>query len=308
MRIGIIGRTRPLLRTADALRAEGHDISFVYTCASEPYYHCETAEFQEYAAQCGVPFYNDSLITTRLESLQSTNTDICVSINWISVLPQQFLHIFPLGILNGHPGDLPRYRGNACPNWAILNGETEVGMSIHLMTAELDAGPIYMKEMFEISGNSYIGDFMEWHEDVTPTMFVKVIRGLDEGSIVAEPQDLSIGTIRTFPRRPSDSRIDWRQSPQAIHRLIRASSLPFDGSFAVVEDGRRITIYRAEIVPVNYRFHALPGQICEIQSGCPLVACGSTDKLLLLTDFVIDELSSAESHIHIAKSLRARLF
>jgi len=238
MRVGVIGRTRPLLLAAEAVREEGHELTFVYTCRAEPHYDCEPEEFETLAKQSEVPYFCDHRIEDRSELLNSTNTDICISINWISLLSRNIISIFPFEILNGHPGDLPKYRGTACVNWAIIHGEPDIAMTIHLMEPEVDSGPILLKKHFELSQDTYIGDFIIWHQGVVPEMFCEALQGLASGSLVPAPQESNNPILRSFPRRPTDSKIRWEQSCLEVHRLIRASSRPFNGSLALAEDGR----------------------------------------------------------------------
>ena len=307
MRIGIIGRTRPLLLAAEALRADGHSLTFIYTSNAETYYECEPSEFESLASACSVPFFNDLCIEDHVDELQATDTDVCISINWPTLLSVDFLQLFPFGILNGHPGDLPRYRGNACPNWAILNGESSIGMTVHLMSPELDSGPIYLKEHFNLDDNTYIGDFIDWHQTIVPIMYSRIFHELELGAMIPEPQDSNIPALRVFPRKPEDSRINWEQSCRDIHRLIRASSRPFDGCHSTTEDGMIVKIFRATIVTTGYNFSAIPGQVCEMRNNLPLVACGDREEMLQLTDFRIGDLSHTDSVRRLARSMRGRL-
>jgi len=307
MRIGVIGRTRPLLLAAEALCGEGHELTFVYTCRAEPHYDCEPEEFEILAKQSEVPYFCDYGIEDKSEFLRSTKTEVCISINWISLLSEDFLSIFPFGVLNGHPGDLPKYRGTACVNWAILHGEPTAAMTIHLMEPQLDSGPVLLKKHFELAQDTYIGDFLVWHQGVVPEMFCEVVNGLESGTLVPVAQEAGGPILRAFPRRPTDSQINWDQPCIEVHRLIRASSSPFHGSLASAEDGRIVRIFRAEIIDPGYEFLAVPGQICEIEEGYPLVACGDNNLMLMLTEFLVEGLSPEESLQYLTRSLRARL-
>ena len=89
--------------------------------------------------------------------------------NWLTMIAQSTLALFPWGVLNAHAGDLPRFRGNACPNWAILNGEPLVGLCIHEMIPELDAGPVLLRAHFPLSDDIYISDVitLSWNRPGT---------------------------------------------------------------------------------------------------------------------------------------------
>jgi methionyl-tRNA formyltransferase len=156
MRIGIVGRTGILLDTAKAIISSGHQVVFIQTCKAESCYDKKEDDFKLYAEELKVPFFNTLDLISHAEVIKKLNADVCVSINWLTVLKSPFLSIFPYGILNAHAGDLPRYKGNACPNWAILNFEDRVGLTIHKMSEELDSGPYILKRFLEINESTLI--------------------------------------------------------------------------------------------------------------------------------------------------------
>ncbi len=149
---------------------EGHAIAFVYTCKSEDFYSAKEEDFRRFAKKIGCPYFNDLRIADRIEDLKLLDAAVCISVNWMTVLPRRFLNSFPHGVLNVQAGDLPRYRGNACPKWAILNGEIHVGLSVHQMVEELDAGPILLSKKYELDENTYIGDVYSWLDKQMPRM------------------------------------------------------------------------------------------------------------------------------------------
>ena len=164
--------------------------------------------------------------------------ELAISVNWPSILGKRRSVCFASGILNAHAGDLPRYRGNACPNWAILNGETRIGLCVHKMApGAVDAGPIVLKRFFELDDLRDIGDVYRWLEQAVPQMFIEAVNAIERGDVVLQeqPADPSL-SLRCFPRRPEDGAIDWRAASDAVLRLVRASSRPFRGAFASLEE------------------------------------------------------------------------
>ena len=150
MKIGIIGRTHILIETTKMLIQKGHKIGFIYTCRAESHYKANESDFKKLAEDIKCPFFDGLDVNANLYLLKETNVDICVSINWMTLLEKKFLSLFKYGVLNAHAGDLPLYKGNACPNWAILNFEDRVGLTIHRMTEELDSGPFLKKAFFSL--------------------------------------------------------------------------------------------------------------------------------------------------------------
>lgn len=293
MRVAIIGRTTSLVATARLLIARGHQIGVIVT----PY---KDQEFLSLATDCGL----ELIVSTKLNSdsvtaqLRRAKCDVAVSVNWITLIKDEALSCFQYGILNAHGGDLPRYRGNACQNWAILRDENQIGLCIHKMAPELDAGPVYAREFFALSSHTYITDVYAWLARRIPEMFAdsldKIMTGVAPTPQVNDPRK----ALRCYPRRPEDSRIDWNRSAEEIHRLVRASSYPFDGAFCFLEDSRKLVIWRAEVFEPIGQHIAMPGQPCEPIEGDPIIACGSG--FLRLTDVSVDK-------AEINRSVRSRL-
>ena len=134
MRIAIIGRTEVLLETAELLLKQGHSIPLVITAKEAPEYKKNVQDFRSFSEKIGAKFIRTSRILDTFDSILSLlPIDISVSMNYVGIIPQKIIDCFRLGIVNVHGGDLPRYRGNACQAWAILNGEKYIGLCIHRM-------------------------------------------------------------------------------------------------------------------------------------------------------------------------------
>ncbi len=310
MNVVLLGRSSLALRSGQALIDAGHKLVLVATAKPAEYYDVAPADFRRLARRAGAPFllsprFAEAATIARLSRL---GADVAASVNWPSVVGRPAIAAFPHGILNAHAGDLPSYRGNACPNWAILNGESHVGLCIHQMEADrIDSGPVLLRDSFPLGADTYIGDVVQWLETRIPELFVRTLRGLANNSLTPEtqPADPSL-SLRCYPRRPEDSRIDWRQSADHVYRLVRASSHPFAGAFTFLEGKRRVTIWKAAIYRHPGRFLAVPGQVLTIADGDPVIACG--DGCLRLTDLTLDrERNPEESRRAVGQSLRQRL-
>jgi methionyl-tRNA formyltransferase len=239
--------------------------------------------------------------------IASARCDIAVSMNWLDLLPQAVRDLFPLGVFNAHPGDLPRFKGNACPNWAILMCEKRVALSVHAMTDALDAGPIADKSYLELGDDVDISDVYDWLRQSVPAAFRRVVAKASEGSLLLAPQphDPTQG-LRCYPRRPEDSRIDWASPVADVLRLVRASGRPFSGAFTSLEGKRRLTIWRARFEPLIEPFVAVPGQIAYVAEHDPVIA--GLDGYLRLVDITLDGLSTvSEAKSAVLSSLRNRL-
>jgi methionyl-tRNA formyltransferase len=309
LKIALIGRSSLLLNTGKLLHKFGHPIKFICTTTAEDYYDTKVEDFASFANEIGTVFFEEKNINSEkiVKQLKESEAEIGISVNWPFVLKEEICRALPLGILNGHAGDLPRYRGNATPNWAILNGEDKIGLCVHSMEPNrLDSGPILTKDFLKITADSYIGDVYSWMDQRLPELFSESINGLAEGTIVPEPQsENSDLTLRCYPRRPEDNEINWKDTSENIHRLIRASSKPFSGAFTTLEGAGRLTIWRAEKFVHPGDFCAVPGQILYKHNEDPIIACGSG--ALRLTDIFLESFESSLAKKEVGRRLRSRL-
>jgi len=215
----------------------GHKISFIVTSKAAPEYRITHEDFQEFANKKEIPFlYHPKVYAESIIQLtKGKKTDICISVNYSGVIEQEVIELFPLGVLNAHGGDLPRYRGNACQAWAIINGEDRIGLCIHQMIGgELDSGPIIEREYMPIDINTRIGEVYEWLDGRIPVLMCSAVKKLSKiPNYLLEIQSIdSKNALRCYPRMPQDGKIDWSKNAEAVLRLVNASSEPFAGAFA----------------------------------------------------------------------------
>jgi methionyl-tRNA formyltransferase len=292
-----------LLRAARRVAECGHEIAFVHSCRPEAHYDAGQSEFERLASEMGVPFLAQARAGDAVAAWLDTGAEVAISVNWPTLIGRAALDALPHGILNAHAGDLPRYRGNACPNWAILNHERSVGLTIHQMSSELDAGPWLYKSWFAIDETTYVADIYAWMEDETPRAFVEALARI--AALGPEAQDQRVRPLRTFPRRPSDARIDWSACTRTTMALIRASSRPFDGAFTMLEGVDIVRIFRARPHVPEYEFCAAPGQVCFRLGEDPVIATG--DGMIAIEDCRSEGRDCAETKALVAASLRNRL-
>jgi len=305
MRVAIIGRSEILYETAELLHAVGHTITCILTAKEAPEYTKTATDFEKFAAELKVPYASTARIEYQAALLRESNSEVAVSINYSGVIPQSITDLFPLGILNAHGGDLPRYRGNACQAWAILNGEEKIGLCIHRMIGgELDSGDIIERDYLPIDHTTKITQAWEWMNKRVPALFLEAVNKLAKNpkyilEVQSEdPQD----ALRCYPRIPEDGRIDWQLSASQVLRLANASNKPYAGAFCYCE-GEKFVIWDAELVDEFENFSAVPGQVTQIGDGWVEVACGE-GKLRILSVEYAGEVNVPNAWI---KSIRTRL-
>ncbi len=302
-RVGFIGRTKSLYEAIKLFsELDGFEVSFIWTCKDESYYDFKIDNFEDLANKLDANFFYSSRIS-EFESF--AEADVVVSINFINIIPESFIDKFKFGVINAHAGDLPRYRGNACPNWAILNDESEVVLSFHKMDKGLDSGDVIRKETFKLGEDTYIGEVYDWLYQVIPNGFVESVRLLLRGNTGEKQKGKP---LRTFPRKPEDSRIIFHNDLDRVYRLIRASSKPFSGAYAFLNNtDTKVTIFRAEPCSLDYDFLAINGQLMEKNNIDKSFVVAVNHQALRITDYSINGKSLDVSYEIICNSMRNRL-
>lgn len=293
MKVAIIGRTSILYNCAKILLDNHFEIPLIITSKEAPEYTINSNDFKKLAEDIGAKFIytpkiNEEEIITNILSLGEI--DLAVSINYSGVISQKVINLFRFGVLNAHGGDLPKYRGNACQAWALINGEKKIGLCIHKMIGgELDSGPIISREYFNVDINTRIGQVYDWIESETPKLVLQSVNEIKKNNdFVLEYQSLNPSdSLRCYPRNPSDGKIDWGKSNEDILRLINASSEPFSGAFTSLNE-QQVIIWRAEIYENDENYLAVSGQISTINKtdGSIIVICGLSK--LRITEIEID--------------------
>ncbi len=232
------------------------------------------------AREKGIPVFTPDNVNTPewREKIAALKPDLILSVYYRHMIGTKILGLAPLGAFNMHGSLLPKYRGRAPINWAVLHGESRIGMTLHRMVKAPDAGAIIDHEGVAIGPR-----------DSAEVAFRKVLpcakkilhRRIDDllaGTILEVPQDESQATY-FGGRKPEDGRIDWTRSSKQIFNLIRAVTDPYPGAFTDV-DNARLMVWWAE--PVSLATVNRRGKPGEILSLDPLVI-GTADGSLELT-------------------------
>ena len=164
--------------------------------------------------------------------------DYMLSFYYRSMLPMPLLRLARWGALNMHGALLPRYRGRAPVNWAIANGETEVGATLHYMVDKPDAGAIVGQEAVPVGIDDHALEVSMAVAAAAARVLERALPLMPAGPPPGTPMDLSAGSY-FGGRRPEDGRIDWSWPALRVHAMIRAVAPPFPGAFTDVA-GHRI--------------------------------------------------------------------
>ena len=160
------------------------------------------------------------------------------------ILPRSVLTIPKLGSVNVHPSMLPKYRGAAPIQWAIINGETETGVTIFQLSPRVDAGDVLIQEKVAIGDDETAGELYERMKVKGAELLVRAIDGVANGVINSVPQT-DEGLSRAPKLEKEDGRIDWSKSAKDIRNLIRGTN-PFPGTFTHWDD-KLLKVHRATV-------------------------------------------------------------
>jgi methionyl-tRNA formyltransferase len=202
------------------------------------------------------------------EKIAALKPDLILSVYYRHMIGTTILALPPLGAWNMHGSLLPKYRGRAPINWAVLHGESRIGMTLHRMVKSADAGAIVDQEGVEIGPRDTAEQAFRKVMPCARRVLARQIDALLAGTGKETPQDES--QANTFGgRRPEDGRIIWTQTSQQIFNLIRAVTDPYPGAFAEV-GAARLMVWWAEIdsPATTKRQRGAPGEILSIS---PLV-------------------------------------
>jgi methionyl-tRNA formyltransferase len=241
----------------------------VYTHADQPGENLWFPSVTQLAQAHGLPVrITDNLRSQEeLEIFRALAPDLVFSFYFRSLIPNPMLALPALGAFNMHGSLLPRYRGRAPVNWAVLNGETETGATLHEMVEKADAGDIVDQEAVPIGPDDTAAHVQQRVTSAAVTVLARQMDNLRNHRAPRRPQDHAHAT--TFGKRtPADGEIDWKWPPERIHNLVRAVSHPYPGAFGPLF-GEKTWIWKTRL-PV-------PGQ----SSGL-LVPCGGGRRLEIL--------------------------
>jgi methionyl-tRNA formyltransferase len=231
------------------------------------------------AATMGVPLWCPDRVDApeTLEILRTYTPDLALSIAYDQIFRRPLLESLPLGCVNFHAGRLPFYRGRNVINWAILNGERELGVTAHLVDEGIDTGDIVLQRTLPIAWTDTYGDVLCRVVQVMPDLVEATVHLLARGEYSRTPQ---VGPGTYFGgRRDGDEWLDWNESSSRLHNKVRAISRPGPGARTVL-DRAVVTIWRAHFDPSWPMYLATPGQVVGRSAAGVVVKTGDSTLLV----------------------------
>lgn len=256
MRIVLFGYGEMGCAGLEFLRSRGEDVAAVITHRDDPNEKRWYRSLAEVAGAAGVPVLYGEEVDLK-SSVAALKPELILSFYYRSMIPMSVLRVAPRGALNLHGSKLPRLRGRAPINWALVEGEDECGVSLHHMVKAPDAGDIVAQRAWPIGPRDTAKDLFFRAVDEAKILLRDAWPGIRAGTAPRIPQDESKATYRGR-RRPDDGKIDWTQPARRIDGLVRAVTDPFPGAFTVL-GGRRLMVWQGSPAPGQGR----PGTLIE---------------------------------------------
>ena len=228
---------------------------------------------KEYALSKGYEVYQPQKVKTPefVQILREMQPDLIVVAAFGQFLSQEILSMPQYGCINVHASLLPKYRGAAPIQYAIIKGETESGVTIMQMDIGMDTGAMLDKVVVPIGENTTMGELHDELKTKGAELLLTVIDKIEAGTVVAEPQNNEEATYATLLDR-SMERIDWSKSAQEVHNLIRGFN-PAPSTFTGLPNGKNLKIWCSRLT--DKTSEAAPGTVVEVGKRSFCVACGS---------------------------------
>lgn len=270
MRVAFAGTPPFAARALEAIAAAGHTVPLVLTQPDRPAgrgMRLTASAVSEAAARLGLAALKPQTLRepAALQAIRDAGADVLVVAAYGLLLPREVLAIPPRGCINIHASLLPRWRGAAPIQRAILAGDERTGISIMQMDAGLDTGPVLAAESVAIPSHATAGTLTAVLAAMGARLIVDALAALD--SLKAVPQDPTLATPAPKISK-QEAPVDWKQPAAAIERRVRAFN-PAPGAEAKLA-GESIKIWEAAVSPMS----GTPGTVLACEGNRLVVACG----------------------------------
>ena len=274
MRLIFMGTPDFAVPSLKALVAAGHEIVGVFTQPDKPKNRgmkLQPTPVKEYALTVGLPIYQPASLKGEeaLAVLRELAPELIVVAAYGKILPEEILTLPPLGCVNVHSSLLPKYRGAAPINWAILNGEEETGVTIMYMAKGLDTGDIISQEKTPIDINEDAQSLRDRLADIGAKLLARTLTELAAGTAGRTVQDDSLSCYASMLSR-EQSPMDWNRTARQLHDQVRGLA-PWPSATAEI-DGVRCKIWKTTLTGESTG--RAPGTVVQADKKALKVACG----------------------------------
>jgi methionyl-tRNA formyltransferase len=281
MRVVFLGSGSFAIPSLEALLGAGHEVAAVVTQPDREKgrgREVTPPPLKPIAAARGLTILQPRRVreSDSVAALKALAPEVQVVVAYGQILPRSVIDIAPRGTVNVHGSLLPRYRGAAPVQWAIVNGEKETGVTTMLIDEGLDTGPLLLSRSTPIADDETADALDSRLAVLGGALLVETLKGLESGTLIPTPQDPQRATLARSIKK-EDGLVDWGLSAEALARRVRGFH-PWPGAYTTVR-GRGLRILRARPEPGR---DAPPGTLLATGRDGLLVAAGEGTALRLL--------------------------
>lgn len=280
MRILFMGTPDIAARSLAALLEAGHTVVGVFTRADKPVGRKQVLTappVKKLAVEHGIPVWQPATLRDgeAEKVFRALQPDLVVVVAYGRILPPELLHIAPLGCINLHVSLLPKYRGSAPIQWAVLNGDTKTGVTIMQLDEGCDTGDILMVEPVEIGPETTSGELFDQVSAVGAETLVRAVEDLAAGRLTPRHQDEAMAT-KAPPLTKEMARFTFAEPAEHLHNWVRGMN-PWPVAFFEL-DGKKIKVLESRLAENPQQ--AAPGTVLALK---PLTIACARGALQLLT-------------------------
>ena len=281
MKIIFMGTPDFAVGTLRSLAEAGHEITLVVSQPDKPKgrgHAMVPTPVKVVAEELGIPVFQPVKIREAKDVLEKTEADVCVVAAFGQIIPASILHMKKYGCINVHASLLPKYRGAAPIQWAVIDGEKESGVTIMQMDEGLDTGYMLSKAIVPLDEKETGGSLFDKLSEAGGRLCVETLAKLEKGEIIPEKQGESPTAYASMLDKKMGN-IDWNKSAVVIERLVRGLN-PWPSAYTHL-DGKTLKIWACDVLPQS-ESKGESGEILEVTKDAIHVQTG--DGILVLRE------------------------
>lgn len=274
MKIIFMGTPDFAVGALEMLLDSGHEVTAVVTQPDKPKGRGKSVQFppvKEVAVKAGIPVLQPRRVREPefIEVLKGIRADVIVVVAFGQIIPEEILKMKTYGCINVHGSLLPKYRGAAPIQWAVIDGETQSGVTTMQMDAGLDTGDMLLKVVVPLEEKETGGTLFDKLSLAGAKLLLETLEGLEAGTIVPEKQGETTTAYAKMLKKDMGL-IDWTKDARSIERLIRGLN-PWPSAYAHLE-GKTLKIWAADVLEEESKSE--PGSITGVTKDSILVQTG----------------------------------